>query len=224
MAVVGNNTTPSFGDMHVGLNVQNQVWSTFTMPSPGGLLSDVWCFFDVEQSGPATAYACVWGPTGVLVAYTSIASVPNGNNTTGNEAWRGGNFTTVNGGDSTTAVGSTLFVPSGTSISIGANASQSNGLDVSFASSGASAWGTLSSPVPGNATSGSSTGNGNIGAYCDYTPGGGAYVNTGTPASPTWTLGLAYVNTGTPGSPTWTQGITYVNTGTPGSPVWTPGG
>lgn len=50
------------------------------------------------------------------------------------------------------------------------------------------------------------------------------WVNTGTPASPSWVAAQVYINTGTPASPVWTPAsAVYINTGTPASPVWTPG-
>ena len=82
----------------------------------------------------------------------------------------------------------------------------------------------LAATTPGGSQTLAITNPAGTGNYT-ITVGGIAHINTGTPASPTWTTGVVYINTGTPASPVWTVAAgVQVNTGTPASPTWTDGG
>lgn len=210
MSTVGNTSTPSFGNQWLGTNQQNQVWSTFTMPSPGGTITALHAYFDLN-SGTGTPYCCLWDGSGNLLASVSLGSMSGtGNHSIGGQTWHSGTLS------------SGVFVASGATISLGFYFPQANGGTWSFNNSGSSSYNTQASG-PGSQSGSGSTGDGSIGAYADYTPGGAAYVNVGTQTSPNWTQGLVYINTGSSGSPVWTPAVVYANTGSSGSPVWTPG-
>ena len=212
MATLGISTTPGSGWFN-DYNGNSQFWSGgYTMPAGGGVVTDLYVYVGGDNNGtPAstTGQLVIWGSSSIL--------------------WQSGNITIPAASTGINGSGQgwvhvsvpNVYIPAGT-VNLGVWAS--GGLVWTYESSGSTFTDHSLSGGPG-ALSGSSTdGSGALGAYITYTPGG-AYVNTGTPASPVWTATALYVNTGTPASPVWTvaNGV-YVNTGTPASPVWTPGG
>jgi hypothetical protein len=212
MATLGNSTTPSSGYFfdHFG-NKQFWTAAAYTMPAGGGIVTDMYVYCAGDSATP----------TGQLLIWASDNSI----------AWQSGNITLPSGSESIGGQGwvhetvASVYLPAGTYYF----GFWSNGNVVwTFESSGGvNAKGSVSSPASNSGGSDEYGGGGYgcLGAYITYTPGGVAYVNTGTSGSPTWTQGVVYVNTGTAMSPTWTpcSGI-FVNTGTAMSPTWTPGG
>ena len=208
MAQLGNQTSPASGFQFIGS--AQAAASQFVMPSGGGVVTNIHGYFDAESNG-ATGYLCVWDNSGTLLVASSGFGI---NNKSGSGA---------GGQDWWTASVTPTYVAAGT-IWIGFVAtpnlvfsSQSPGTSTGVAN--LSNVKAMSSPASFSGSS--SSGIGAVGGYIDYTPGGIIRVNTGTPASPVWTLTQLKVNTGTSGSPVWTFARVRVNTGTPASPVWT---
>lgn len=205
---VGNTTNPPGGGLWYEVTSgKNQYAQSFTMPSPGGYITDASAYFDLVSGGPATCYVCVWDNSGALLGSASVGSVSNG--TTGVDAqhWHSGTF-----------AGNGIFVASGATFWLGI---WTPGNCVwTTESTGACASDSQPSAPGSFASHGTEQGNG-FPVYADYTPAG-MYVNTGTSGSPVWTAAPVFVNTGTPASPVWTPAPVFVNTGTSASPVWTP--
>lgn len=158
MATVGNTNTPGAGGnfFFQGVNTPpNQVATLFTMPSPGGLITDLNAYFSTEANGTATCWLMLWDGAGNILADPAV-SVAQGSNSLGGQAWHSASITPV-------------YVAAGASIFIGFSVPQHNGFVTSTESSGSSLWNTTASP-PAGFTGNSSTGFHAIGAYADFTP------------------------------------------------------
>lgn len=169
MATLGYSTTPSFGNFwFAGPGAENQcnTGGVYTMPAGGGTITEIHAYFDVENGGPVTCWLCVWNGSGLLLGSQSIASIPNGSNSAGGQAWHSVTLNTP------------FFVAGGTNIFPGFQTPEANGFTTSFDSSGSSSKGQ-NATNPGNFTGGVSSGHGVIGAYVVYTPGSGHIYRSG---------------------------------------------
>lgn len=173
MAVVGNNTTPTHNWFEQGVNTPpNQVYTSYTMPSGGGTITQLFGYFVLVAGSGSTAFVCVWNASGSTILCFWSGAVPTGSTGAGNQQWNGGN------------VNSPTFIAGGTVIVIGFSVQQANGFIASDESSGSSSWNTVAAgSAPGPLTGGSSSGFNAVGAYANYTPGegwvwnGSAWVN-----------------------------------------------
>lgn len=203
MTQLGNTSPPTAGYISRG-DGTNQVWSTFTMPAGGGMVTTIHAYFSTFTGGTATCKLCVWDSGGNLLGSVDV-SVPQLSSGAGAQQWNAANPTP-------------FYVPAG-NCSIGFWTPSGNGFNTSSEVGGASSM-KVAGSSPSNLSGSSSTGIGALGAYIDYTPGGIIRVNTGTPASPVWTTTQLKINTGTAASPVWTFARLRVNQGTPAAPNW----
>lgn len=169
---VGNTSTPGHNWFEQGVSTPpNQVATSFTMPSGGGLITNLHAYFSLVSGGSATAWCCLWDSGHTLIANVPV-SVPNGSASVGGQGWR------------TAALGTPVYVAGGATIYLGFSVSESNGFYSTDNGSGSSVWNTDATP-PGNLSSLSSTPYNSIGAFADYLPvsirvrRGGAWVQTG---------------------------------------------
>lgn len=217
MATLGNNTTPTtptYGWNSSGTRMQ--VADSYTVPTGGALISSI--SFWAAGAGTLKIHGVVWNAsTGAVLAFGPGVNTSGGSGGgVGATQWY------------TDTLSTPVFVGSGAVIFIGWQCDST--ATYYWAYNGnigtpATEWNTNSGATGQSfAGYGAQSPAGLIAAYVTYTPGG-AYINTGTPASPVWTATPLYVNTGTPASPVWTVAAgVFVNTGTPASPVWTPTG
>jgi len=214
MATLGNSTTPTFG-FDAFNSTANQAGELYTVPAGGGTFTSVSFYGSGDGATTVKAYGCLWDSSGNLLAAGSGINTSGGSQTAGGQAWH------------TDTLTSPVSIAGGTQIFIGWWRQASTGtFDWSFAGDGSTAvhYHTDSLTAPGHTGTSVTVQNGSIGAYATYTPGGEAYINTGTSAAPVWTAGVVQVNTGTSAAPVWTVAEADVNTGTSVAPVWTPGG
>ncbi len=205
MTNLGNSTTPSSGYVFDDFGSGYQYWTPFTMPAGGGVVTDLYVYIGGDGVS-FTGDLCIWGSTALL--WSGSITFPSDGRSTGGQGWL---HLTV----------PSLYIPAGTvnlGVWAGGNVVWTYESSGNVYRSNASVGGS-----PTTLGSGTSASNA-LGAYIVYTPWG-AYINTGTYASPTWTAGPVYVNTGTYASPVLTAAAgVYVNTGTYASPIWTPAG
>lgn len=175
MSTVGNTTNPTFGFVFTGTN--NEMGERFTMPSPGGLITNLHGYFSVNSGGPVTGYLCLWDASGNLLADTAV-SVANGTQSAGGQTWH------------TAALASSVYVASGATIYLGFWVPKSNGLIFStYSTSSTEYWnGSFATGGPG-ALGTTSTGHHDFGAYADYTPSVAHVRRSGA-----WVSGPPYVH------------------------------
>lgn len=156
MATVGNTATPTAGFVFRGINVQNQCWSTFTMPTPGGWITALQVYFDAEAA-VGNGFLVLWDGSGNVLGTIAVNSIPVGSNSAGGQAFHSGTFSTP------------IYVKGGSTISIGFWMPQSSGFVTSSESGGTSSLNT-SAGAPGSQSGSASTGIGALGANGTYTP------------------------------------------------------
>jgi hypothetical protein len=173
MATVGNTSTPGHNWIEQGVNTPpNQMATAFTMPSGGGLITNLHAYFALVAGGSATAWCCLWDASGNLLGSVAV-SVPNGTASVGGQQWNTG------------ALSTPIYVAGGATIYLGFAVRESNGFYTTDESSGSSIWNTQSSP-PASLSGNTSSAHNALGAYADYTPvtahlrRSGAWVTTGT--------------------------------------------
>ncbi len=208
MSTVGNTATPG-NAWHYVVSNNYQAASSFTMPTPGGLVTELYGFFAAE-SASGTGYVAMWNSSGSVLASASVGTVAVGTNTVGGQAWHSATLSTA------------VFVASGSTIYLGFWMPSASGLLWTDEASGGTGDYYIGGSSGPTALSGGSADGNAVAAYAVYTPAE-AWVNTGTPSAPAWTAGAVYVNTGTASAPVWTPAEIVVNTGTASAPVWTPG-
>lgn len=214
MSQLGNQTIGN--SFTVGGSFGDAAGGPYTVPSPGIFVNDI--NVHAQNNGSSsTDRLYVWQASGSVPGTWLIRGSGTFNMSSTYQWWQQTSLA-VN----TAVLDPSGFIPGGTVIWIGIYSSTGilayKGNSTGTTELGNTADGSWSDHGP-------ASGFGVLGAYIDYTLASGAYVNTGTSASPVWTPASSItVNTGTSASPVWTQ-ATFVgtNTGTSGSPVWTPG-
>lgn len=161
MATLGNTTTPAHNWFEQGVNTPpNQVATAYTMPSPGGTITELHAYFSLVAGSGATAFICMWDASGHTILNFWSGAVATGSASTGGQQWNGGLTNTP------------VFVSAGTVVYIGFSVQQANGFITTDESSGSSIWNTVApGAAPGDLGAGfSSTGHFAIGSYAVYTP------------------------------------------------------
>lgn len=200
MATVGSvssETTVNAGYAFQGLNVNTQAWSTFTMPSPGGRITQLHVYFSAHVA-TGNGRLVLWDGAGNVLDSVAVNSIPVGSGAAGGQAWRRG-----------TLSGFGVYVKGGSTISIGLWMPGASGFEISSVSGGSSKWNGVGYTGPGNQAGSGSTGIGNLGAYADYTPclrkvrRGGVWVESPKRIrrAGVWVIGPRYIRRGG----AWTQ-------------------
>lgn len=198
---VGDNTLTS--SYFYDANSNHQFWTNYTMPSPGGVVTDLYAYVG-GYNAATTGQLVLWSGGNVLWSSSSM-TFPQGSQAGGGQSWLHASVPSV-------------FLAGGTSISIGFWAA--GAIIRTSGNAGGTAYAQTGVSSPSTQSGGSVSGTSDLAAYLLYTPSEG-YVNTGTSASPVWTAAPVYVNTGTPASPVWTavsglqvwNGSAWVNAG-----------
>jgi hypothetical protein len=169
MAIVGTNPGSWAGWDSPGTGFG--FGSQYTMPSPGGLITNLHAFFDTIGGSGAQGWLCIWSDaTGALLVNVGIGIISNGTAVAGGQQWW------------TSAVTPGVFIPGGTSIWIGGYCNQ--GTVFSSGVGGSSQIKSMGTSGPGSFSGHISSGIGTAGAYADYTPG-----NLHLMRSSAWTTG-----------------------------------
>lgn len=162
MATVGSvsseATIPSSGFAFQGLNVNTQAWSTFTMPSPGGRITKLHCYFDAHVAS-GTGRVVLWDAGGNVLASASVGTVNVGSGTNGGQHWHNAALS-----------GFGVYVKGGSTISIGLFMPGADGFEISSISGGTSRWNGVGFGSPASQAGSGSTGIGSLGAFAEYVP------------------------------------------------------
>lgn len=156
-SVSSESTIPSSGFAFQGLNVNTQAWSTYTMPTPGGWITQLHAYFDAEVAS-GNGKLVLWDGSGNVITSVAVNSIPVGSNSNGGQAWHHAVLATP------------VYVKGGVTISIGFWMPGASGFVISSLPSGTSSWNGVGFTGPGNQGGSGSTGIAAIGSFADYTP------------------------------------------------------
>lgn len=157
-SIVGNATnTPNVGWYLSGPG--GAAASKFTMPTPGGLITDLHGYFNTHNGSGAHGWLCVWdGGNGALLIASNAFIVNNSNAAPGQQQWWH------------QSLSNPVFIAGGRSLWIGFHCDQD--LVFSSGSGGSSNVKLMGTGGPGSFGGSGGSGIGIVGAYAEYTPSG----------------------------------------------------
>lgn len=155
MALFGNTGTPTAGFVCRG-DGTNQVWSNFTMPTPGGWVLSVTAYFGAF-TGTGNGRGVIWSGGGSVLTSGPINSVPSQSCAAGAQTFRTATFATP------------VYIAGGVNFHMGFWMPSANGFSTSSESGGSSAMKAAGS-APSDLSGGVSTGIGDLGVFISYTP------------------------------------------------------
>jgi hypothetical protein len=179
MATVGYTTAPTT-NYNYGTYEGQQVAAWFAMPSPGGLISEIYVYARTNSGSSHAGYVCLWDDSGNLLASASC-TIP------GSEGWFHG------------TLGTPYFMVSGTGFWMGVQTSDTStsGLYAHMNNdSGSTVDWAHNNTRPGALANISQHTSNVLGVYADYTPGG-AWVWNGS----SWNVGETEVWNGSSWNP-----------------------